>query len=684
MKLLPQSAFALIASFVSLTAANYAPSYGKCPSKNVMVPPGGQSEGLLRKNTLLSENEYEWVQGRRNKTTSNLVDFLNGLNLTDFDGDNYFDDYFENGNDSQSTINVGLSFSGGSFRALLTGAGEISALDSRTKSSGNSTGLQGLLDSAVYLSALSGGSIMLSSLIFQNWSSVDQILDNNEIWNFTESPVSTDLTFWANLLSEAKVRETAGYDITLIDLFGRILSKYMFANYEDDGDDLAWSEIQTMDAFVDHEMPYPMILATGGVDSNMSDFSYNVFEISPYEFGSWSPFVGGFTEMEYLGTSYKAGKPANSSKQCTVKFDNAGLMVAYSSDFIAAWSEYLPEITSGNQTALDALTDSESGTMLGSSFNVSVSTLSSLFNMVNTDTQDVLYALMANPFFESTLPSNESDIPSNKTLKLVDGGLFDEGVPMDPFLVPAREVDVVFAYDNSGDTNDTWPDGTSLLATKRRWEKSFPDDNFYDIPDSADDFIAQGLNTRPVFFGCNGTSLITDEIEGDNADEFNYMKPLLVYIPNTNMTELSNTSRVVFTDEERDSMIQGGFEVATRLNFTLDDEFAQCAGCAILRRSMERRNTDFGKQCQRCFDKYCYDSGNENTQNLDEENLPTSLYGNGNGSTASSSATGTATGTATSSATTTSTSSSKGGAESSVNPKHSFWLGLMVMMLWQL
>lgn len=618
----------IIAILCGSALAEYTPSSDKCPAKNSLVPPGGKSEGLLRKNTLLSENEYEWIQERKSNVKSNLVEFLNGLNMSDY-GNGYFDNFFndQSSNHSENVVNIGLSFSGGSFKALLTGAGQFAALDSRTKSDKNASALQGIVDSSTYISALSGGSIMLSSLIYQNWSSVDDILQKGEIWNFTQPPVSTNLSFWTELLGESKQKAKAGYDISLIDLFGIILSRYMFANYANDGADLTWSGIRENDAFKNHKMPFPMILSTGGVNSNMSGFADNVFEMSPYEFGSWSPFVGGFSDIKYLGTSMKEGEPTNKT-DCTVDFDNAGFMVACSSDFLALWQKYLPQIlTSGNTSALDGLG-------LGN-IDISVTEIRSLMGMVSPDTDDIMYALAPNPFYKSNLPGDKSDLASNDTLKLVDGGLFDEGVPLDPFLVPARQVDVVIAYDNGGDSEDNFPNGTSLLSTKERWEKSFPDDKFYDIPSSAEEFVSKGLNRKPSFFGCNGTGLITDEISGENSDEFNYMKPLLVYIPNTNMTKISNTSQVVFSDEQRALMIKGGYEVATRGNFTEDDEFAQCIGCAILRRTQERRGLKVGDQCSRCFERYCYSEDKEVSGSI-TENLPTSVYSSATASSGSS------------------------------------------------
>ncbi|GMF08241.1 unnamed protein product [Ambrosiozyma monospora] len=58
------------------------------------------------------------------------------------------------------------------------------------------------------------------------------------------------------------------------------------------------------------------------------------------------------------------------------------------------------------------------------------------------------------------------------------------------------------------------------------------------------------------------------------------MKPLLVYVPNTNVTTMSNVSKFVFTDDERDDLIDNGYEIPTAL-LDEDPEYLQCIGCAI-------------------------------------------------------------------------------------------------------
>jgi hypothetical protein len=49
-------------------------------------------------------------------------------------------------------------------------------------------------------------------------------------------------------------------------------------------------------------------------------------------------------------------------------------------------------------------------------------------------------------------------------LLLVDGGEDAEEVPFQPLLVKARGVDVIVAIDASGDTNETFADGTALIV----------------------------------------------------------------------------------------------------------------------------------------------------------------------------------------------------------------------------
>lgn len=571
----------------------YTPYDYNCPASNSSLYSTVGTNDLIRENFDISQDEFSWMRGRQVKTHQNLIEFLDGLNMTDYRNVS-FANYLDSLN--QSNINIGLSFSGGAFRALLTGAGEISALDSR---SDNSSALSGLLDSSAYISGLSGGAILLSTLIFQNWTSVDEIAyGNNSIWNMTASPVSTDLSFWETLLKEVSLKKKMGYEISLVDIYGRILSRYMFEKNQDNyGINALWSDIQNIDAFVNYDMPFPMIVASGGVDTNMSDFSYNAFEINPFEFGSWSPYVGGFVPIELMGSVLDNGSPVNKSS-CTYDFDNVGFLVGSSSNILAPFLPVIKAVLAG-KINLDTVISS-----LGlNAGNASISTteIKLLLNLINPNVDEVLFGVLDNPFYNYTLSNNESDFVDYETLYLADGGLFEEVIPMDPFLVPSRELDIVFAFDNSGQTEDNWPNGTCLFATEERWLMSYPNDTFYQLPSDPEEFVELGLNIAPVFFGCNGSDLITEEYHPDATANFTYMKPLLVYIPNTNISYMSNISSFIVPYGERDALIENGWDIAQG-----GEDFAECVGCAIIRRSEERLGLDPSPACAKCFDKYCY------------------------------------------------------------------------------
>ena len=75
---------------------------------------------------------------------------------------------------------------------MLSGAGAIAAFDSRSTSP---TPLGGLLQSSTYLAGLSGGSWLVGTIYTQNYTSVQDILNNDgpdSIWNL-ENSVATGM-----------------------------------------------------------------------------------------------------------------------------------------------------------------------------------------------------------------------------------------------------------------------------------------------------------------------------------------------------------------------------------------------------------------------------------------------------------------------------------------------------------
>ena len=109
------------------------------------------------------------------------------------------------------------------------------------------------------------------------------------------------------------------------------------------------------------------------------------------------------------------------------------------------------------------------------------------------------------------------------------------------------------------------------------------------------------MNSRPTFFGCNGT----------NVTQGNNIPPIIVYLPNSPYSYYSNTStfgKLSWSIEDRNAMIQNGYNVATQANATRDgaSNWPTCVGCAILSRSMERNKQKIPNVCQKCFEQYCW------------------------------------------------------------------------------
>ena len=115
-------------------------------------------------------------------------------------------------------------------------------------------------------------------------------------------------------------------------------------------------------------------------------------------------------------------------------------------------------------------------------------------------------------------------------ITLVDAGETNQNIPLEPLLIPSRQVDAIVAFDSSADTNFSWPNGTALRTTYERSIQLAQQQNVSirmpAVPD-ANTFVNQGLNTRPVFFGCNETDT-----------------PIIVYVPNYPWSYYANVSTV--------------------------------------------------------------------------------------------------------------------------------------------
>lgn len=360
-------------------------------------------------------------------------------------------------------------------------------------------------------------------------------------------------------------KDVAGFPTTITDPWGRLLS-YQLLPGSDGGAGITLSSITQLSNFTSHAAPYPILTAVGirwwlGECGPLPNAT--TYELSPYEFGSWDSEVSAFTTMQYLGTSMRNGSPTGS---CTVNYDNLGYVLG----------------TSSNVFNVLCVADGPApGSGSNKLFNFLIGILDGIHEVATSD----FYATYRNPFFAYNSPSgvanSATDIPAQSSLTLNDGGSAGQDNPIFPFLLPARNVSVMIVNDNSGDSNN-FPDGAAMVNT---YTQSF-NRNYTRMPfiPPVETFIAEGLNKRATFFGCDDPTKVT-----------------IVYLPNTNFTFASNvdTLKLQYSEADTDSMIANGVQVATQGG---EAGWGTCLGCALMMKTGQALPAD----CGACYTKYCY------------------------------------------------------------------------------
>ncbi|KAK6346069.1 Lysophospholipase 1 [Orbilia blumenaviensis] len=576
----------------------YVPAPVDCPS----------TRPSIRSARELSDEETSWLNKRRDNTIQPLREFLTRVNIAGFDAGAYID---TNRNNVSRIPNIGIAMSGGGYRALMNGAGALAAFDSRTNNSTSAGHLGGLLQSSTYLSGLSGGGWLVGSLSLNNFTSVEAIVNSTpdetgSLWQFQNSlfagPEKSEVQplsggkYYENIIDAVTSKAKAGYNTSLTDLWGRALS-FQLINSPEGGPGITWSGISDDPDFVAANVPMPILVADGRAPGEIIvSLNTTVFEFNPWEMGSWDPTVFGFAPLRYVGSNFSQGTVVR-NEQCVRGFDNAGFVMGTSSSLFNQFLLNFDDVASSIPSLFRGLVEDILKTLSGDENDIADWT--------------------PNPFYRwnpQTNPSAES-----KRLTLVDGGEDLQNLPLQPLIQPEREVDVIFAVDSSADTlapGANWPNGTALVATYARSisGKLNNGTGFPSIPDQ-NTFVNLGLNTRPTFFGCDASNFT------------GVVPPLLVYIPNHPFIYNSNVSTFTasYNISERNTIIQNGYLVATRGNSTLDSNWPQCVGCAIMSRTWTRDRATIPDVCNQCFNRYCW-NGTRASEQPAEPYEPTSVF----------------------------------------------------------
>ncbi|KAF2200379.1 lysophospholipase [Delitschia confertaspora ATCC 74209] len=563
----------------------YAPAAVNCPSTRPSIRPAHD----------ISDQEKSWLEKRRSNTMDPMREFLIRMNITGFDAGKYIDNHRNN---VSALPNIGIAASGGGYRAMLNGAGAVAAFDSRTPNSTNTGQLGGLLQSSTYLAGLSGGGWLVGSIMVNNYTSVQNLMNANpdnsgSTWQLSNSILEGPATEGIQLVStvdyydglvksvESKANAGLGFDTSLTDYWGRALS-FQLVNATEGGPAYTWSSIADDADFSAGKAPMPILVADERAPGDqVISLNSTVLEFNPWEMGSFDPTLYGFAPLKYLGSNFTGGKLPDEEK-CITGFDNAGFIMGTSSSLFNAIILSIDQYPKVPQFLKDALKG----------------VLQSLGKAEN-DIADY----SPNPFYHYNNRSNPS--AQSRQLTLVDGGEDLQNIPLHPLIQPFRQVDVIFAIDSSADTapNDgNWPNGASLGATYARSSNSSIQNGtaFPSVPDNIT-FVNLGLNNRPAFFGCDAANLTGPA-------------PLIVYLPNSPYVYFSNIStfQYSYNNTERNAVINNGYNVVTMGNGTRDAEWSTCVGCAVLSRSLDRTGTKVPDVCKKCFDRYCWD-GTVNT-----------------------------------------------------------------------
>lgn len=565
----------------------YAPAKIDCPA----------SSPVIRSARQISSNETQWLTMRRKNTIEPMTTLLKRFNISGFDVDSFMSAASSN---TALLPNIGIAVSGGGYRALMNGAGFIAAADSRVPGSNNTGGIGGLLQSATYLAGLSGGGWLVGSIYANNFSTVTELQAGSSdtgLWAFDRSILEGPATsgpsilstfqYWSNIYDEVGTKADAGFNTSITDYWGRALS-FQLINTDQGGPAYTFSSIARTPGFGDAQQPLPILVADErSPGTRVVSLNATVFEFNPWEMGSWDPTLYGFAPLEYIGSNFTEGSISSAAGQkCVRGFDQYGYIMGTSSSLFNT-------ILLSNVSTLDIP-------------KVLQTALTALATGLEADSEDIAQ-YTPNPFFHYNNQTNPSAF--EKQLSLVDGGEDLQNIPLVPLIQPERAVDIIFAIDSSADINN-WPNATALRATYERSLGAISNGTKFPVIPSAETFINLGLNRRPTAFGCNAGVTSDSSANGSSITH-----PLILYIPNTPYTALSNVSTLTmsYTDTDRDAIIQNGYNVATMGNGTQDSSWPTCVGCFILQRSLVRSSRAIPAQCQTCYQRFCYNGTVDNT-----------------------------------------------------------------------
>lgn len=187
-----------------------------------------------------------------------------------------------------------------------------------------SRGTGGFLQLASYVAGLSGGGWALGSLAINDWPTPQSLLDNtyslSQGLEYTGNSTNDSISYLTSIYNDLGAKQAAGYQISLIDYWGRLLSKqFVSGNTSSNTAGLEWSGIQQTDAFSSASHPFPLIVVMQDVPGrNALGGNGTIWEVNPYEIGSWDQGISAFTPTTTFGSTALNG----TGTKCVTGYDN--------------------------------------------------------------------------------------------------------------------------------------------------------------------------------------------------------------------------------------------------------------------------------------------------------------------------------------------------------------------------
>ncbi|TPX56740.1 hypothetical protein SpCBS45565_g08359 [Spizellomyces sp. 'palustris'] len=542
--------------------SSYAPNYTACPSGSI-----------IRSGLSVSNQEKEWVQ-KRNGVVSEV---------------------WRARNVSGILPRVGIAVSGGGYRAMLYGASILSAMSTTTPS--NTSPAAGIFQLSTYLSGLSGGSWLVSSLYTTSPFPTLTPQNLSQTWSLNinllrpTSGLKDTAQLYIDIAKDVKDKHNAGFPVSITDVWGRLVGLHLNPGGEQEAaqanveDTPLWSSVVRATEFGAAQVPYPVVTTVQrSQGEDRVTVMANIWEFNVHETGSYDDSVKSFIQTKYLGTYLSSGTPQH-------RPENNGSSIA----------NQPPCVTNFDQTGFLAGTSS-------SLFNVEVgglgpilSSLSSILSSRGLDT-----ALIPNPF--ASLPAVNGSIATPTELELVDGGEGGQNIPLWPLIIPDRSVDLIFAVDASNDEAG-YPNGTSLIITKQYAGWKGVDTWFPPVPSTPEAFVAQGLHQKMTVFGCAG-------LASNGGGGGNYTGPMVVYVPNRQVTFPTNDStfKLEYTmDEITGYFANGAALMSNNPSNVTAPSWSTCLPCILSAPLYRNGSATPSQDCQACFKAHCWDGSETGT-----------------------------------------------------------------------